>query len=382
MTPTRFPLEGLRVLDFTQYVAGPYCTQVLADLGATVLKIERPGSGDVYRAQGPVFLNGESVSFLTLNRGKRSMPLDLGAADDRAALERLLEQADVLVENMRPGTLAKYELDEASVRRRHPQVVYASISGFGQVGPMAGQGGYDLTVQALSGLLHLTGHPGAPPAKIPVAALDFGSGLYAAIGILAALRDRDRTGRGQWTHTSILETALAWLSMHIATTDVTGVEPEPGGTRSPFFAPYEAYRTSDGYVVVVGTGGRAAWERLCALLGLQRLVADPRFAENGDRVRNAEQLREELEAVLATRPTAHWERELARAEIPYAPVQRLKQVLGSEQVRALGSVTTLDHPVAGPMPIVRLPIRFSDAASTAVTPPPRLGEGAELGWAS
>lgn len=379
MSPSRWPLEGVRVLDFTQYVAGPYCTQVLADLGATVLKIERPGSGDVYRTQGPVFLNGESVSFLTLNRGKRSLALDLGTTDGRAALEPLLGKADVLVENMRPGTLAKYELDEQSVRNRHPRLVYASISGFGQSGPLALQGGYDLTVQALSGLLHLTGHPGGPPAKIPVAALDFGSGLYAAIGILAALRQRETTNAGQWVQTSILETALAWLSMHISTAQVDGREPEPLGTRSPFFAPYEAYRTADGYLVVVGTGGKAAWQRLCGVLGLERLVEDPRFVENSDRVRNAEALREELESVLSTRPTAIWEQELARVEVPYAPVQRLEQVLRSEQVQALGSVTTLEHPVAGTMPIVRLPLRFSDADSTATTPPPRLGEGGERG---
>jgi crotonobetainyl-CoA:carnitine CoA-transferase CaiB-like acyl-CoA transferase len=374
----RWPLEDVRVLDLTQYVAGPYCTQVLADLGATVLKIERPGRGDVYRSQGPVFLNGESVSFLTLNRGKRSLPLDLET--DRQALEVLLGKADVLVENMRPGTLAKFGLDAASVRARCPRIVYCSISGFGQTGPLAQQGGYDLTLQALSGLLHMTGHPDTPPAKIPVAALDFGSGLYAAVGILSALRLREATNAGQWVQTSILETALAWLSMHIGTAFADGGEPGPLGTRSPFFAPYEAYRTADGYIVVVGTGGKAAWQRLCRVLGLEQLVDDDRFAENSDRVKNADALQEALESVLRTRPTGHWERELAAAEVPYAPVQRLGQALRSEQVQALGSVATIEHPVAGKMPIVRLPVSFSDAASTATTPPPRLGEGGELGF--
>jgi crotonobetainyl-CoA:carnitine CoA-transferase CaiB-like acyl-CoA transferase len=378
MTESGWPLAGVRVLDLTQYVAGPYCTQVLADLGATVLKIERPGTGDVYRVQGPVFLNGESVSFLTLNRGKRSLALDLRA--DRQALEVLLGKADVVVENMRPGTLTKYELDGPAVRRRHPRIIYCSISGFGQAGPLAAQGGYDLTVQALSGLLYLTGHPGAPPAKIPVAALDFGSGLYAALGILAALRHRDTTGAGDWVQTSILETALAWLSMHIGTAHAEGRQPEPLGTRSPFFAPYEAYRTADSYIVVVGTGGKAAWERLCDALGLPQLVSDARFARNSDRVRNAEALREEIEAVLRSRPTGHWEATFAAAEIPYAPVQRLDQVLGSEQVKELGSIDTLEHPTAGRVPIVRLPITFSDARSTTTSPPPRLGEGGDLGW--
>ncbi len=196
-----YPLEGVRVLDLTQYVAGPYCAQVLADLGATVLKVERPGVGDVYRRQGPVFREGESASFLTLNRGKRSIELDLGVEDDRARLEELLGGADVLVENMRPGALAKFALDYPAVAARYPRVVYASISAFGQVGPLAQDGGYDTTVQALSGLMAMTGHPGGPPAKIPVAALDFGSALYAVIGIQAALARRERTGAGQWVTT-------------------------------------------------------------------------------------------------------------------------------------------------------------------------------------
>jgi formyl-CoA transferase/CoA:oxalate CoA-transferase len=376
--PDRYPLEGIRVLDLTQYVSGPYCTQVLADLGATVLKVERPGKGDVYRGQGPVFLNGESVSFLTLNRGKRSVALDLRAEADRARLLELAGQADVLVENMKPGTLARYGLDYASLAEAHPRLVYCSISGFGQQGPLAARGAYDLTIQALSGVMAITGHPGAPPAKVPVAALDFGSALYGVIGVLAALRDRDRTGRGQWVQTSLMETGLAWLSMHIATYLAGGEPPEPMGTRSPFFAPYEAYATADGHLVVVGTGGASGWSSFCAALGLERLEHDPRFAENSDRVANAELLREEVEAVMRRQPTAHWEARLAEAGVPHAPVQRLDEVLASDQVDALGSVTTLDHPVAGEVPIVRLPVTFSAAASTAGDPPPPLDAHAEV----
>jgi crotonobetainyl-CoA:carnitine CoA-transferase CaiB-like acyl-CoA transferase len=373
-----YPLAGVRVLDLTQYVAGPYCTQVLADLGATVLKVERPG-GDVYRRQGPVFREGESASFLALNRGKRSIVLDLGDEEDRAQLERLLGEADVLVENLRPGTLERVGLGYADVERRHPRLIYCSISGFGQEGPLAREGGYDLTIQALSGLMAMTGHPGGPPAKIPIAALDFGSALYAVTGILAALWQRQATGRGQWVTTSILETGLAWLSMHITTVLLGGEEPRPLGTRSPFFAPYEAYRTADGHLVVVGTGGRAAWERLCGALGLEELVDDPRFAENSDRVAHAEELREALEGVLATRPTRHWQERLAAAGIVHAPVQHLRDVLRSEQVAALGAIGSLEHPRAGEVPIVRLPLTFSRARATATAPPPELGQGGELG---
>ena len=368
-----YPLQGIKVLDLTQYVAGPYCTQVLADLGATVVKVERPGTGDVYRRQGPVFVEGESASFLTLNRGKRSVELDLASAEDRERVDAFLAEADVLVENMRPGALAKLGLDYDSLAERCPRLVYCSISAFGQEGPLAGAGGYDTTVQALSGLMAMTGHPGGQPAKIPVAALDFGSALYGVIGIQAALAQRERTGRGQWVTTSLLETALAWLSMHVVTFLLGGEEPGPLGTRSPFFAPYEAYRTSDGYLVVVGTGGQDAWGSLCRALGLERLVDAPRFATNADRVRNAEELRVELEAVLGTAPSAAWIGALGKAGVACAPVQRLPEVLESEQVRALDLLRTLDHPSAGPIPAVRLPLTFSDAASTASAPPPVLG---------
>jgi crotonobetainyl-CoA:carnitine CoA-transferase CaiB-like acyl-CoA transferase len=226
----------------------------------------------------------------------------------------------------------------------------------------------------------MTGHPGGPPAKIPVAALDFGSALYGVIGVQAALAQREQTGRGQWVRTSLLETALAWLSMHVVTFLLGGEEPGPAGTRSPFFAPYEAYRTADGFLVVVGTGGQDAWGSLCRVLGLDRLVDDPRFATNADRVRNAEDLRAELEAVLTTRPSADWEAALAEASVACAPVQRLSQVLESEQVRALELLRTLEHPRAGEIPTVRLPLTFSETGSTAESPPPLLGADNERGF--
>jgi crotonobetainyl-CoA:carnitine CoA-transferase CaiB-like acyl-CoA transferase len=374
-----YPLAGLRVLDLTQYVAGPYCTQVLADLGATVLKVERPGTGDVYRRQGPVFKGGESASFLTLNRGKRSIELELRDDEDRAVLESLLGEADVLVENMRPGALARFGLDYESVARRHPRLVYASISAFGQEGPLAQEGGYDTTVQALSGLMAMTGHPGGAPAKIPVAALDFGSALYAVIGIQAALADRERTSRGQWVRTSLLECALAWQSMHVLTYLLGGEEPGPAGTRSPFFAPYEAYGTSDGYLVVVGTGGHDSWDELCRTLDLERLIEDPRFATNADRVRNAEELRAELEPVLLTRTTDDWQARLRAVGVACAPVQRLSQVLDSEQTRTLRMISSLEHPRAGQIPTVRLPVTLSDAESTSPQAPPVLGADSARG---
>jgi crotonobetainyl-CoA:carnitine CoA-transferase CaiB-like acyl-CoA transferase len=218
-----------------------------------------------------------------------------------------------------------------------------------------------------------TGHAGQPPAKIPVAALDFGGALYAVIGILAALAQREHTGRGQWVHTSLLECALAWFSMHVMTYLLGGGEPEPLGSRSPFFAPYEAYRTADGYLVVVGTGGQDAWGALCRVLGLERLVDDARFATNADRVRNAEELRIELEAALTTQTNADWVAALGPAGVACAPVQRLSQVLDEEQTRVLEMITTLDHPRAGRIPTVRLPLTLSEAETTTRIAPPLLG---------
>jgi crotonobetainyl-CoA:carnitine CoA-transferase CaiB-like acyl-CoA transferase len=376
----QYPLEGVRILDLTQYVSGPYCTQVLADLGATVLKIERPGGGDVYRSQGPVFIGGESVSFLSLNRGKRSVVLNLRDQGDRDRVRSLAGEADVLVENYKPGTLARYGLDYESLSAGYPALVYCSISGFGQQGPLAGEGAYDLSIQALSGILSLTGHPEQPMAKVPVAALDFGSALYGVIGILAALRQRDDTGRGQWVQTSLLETALAWLSMHIASYLGGGDEPTRQGTRSPFFAPYEAYETADGHLVVVGTGGDGGWQAFCHALELPELADDLRFATNSSRVANAEALREAVEAVMRTRPTEHWVARLRAERVPHAPVQTLPEVLQSEQVAALGAISHVTHDVAGEIPIVRLPLTMSGARVTATEPPPPLDGDVDLGF--
>ena len=368
----RYPLEGVKVVDVTQYVAGPYCTQILADLGATVLKVERPG-GDVYRRQGPVFIEGESVSFLALNRGKRSVVLDLTDELDRSRLVELLRDADVLVENSRPGMLARFGLDYESLANDFPRLVYCSISAFGPEGPLARDGGYDLTIQALSGLMMMTGHASQPPAKVPIAALDFGSALYAVVGILAALTQRASTGRGQRVETSILGCSLAWLSMHVLTYLTDGQEPRRLGTRSPFFAPYEAYRTKDGYLVVVGTGGADAWGDLCRTLELERLKDDPRFATNADRVRNAEELKDELEEVFVRDTNDTWCARLGEAGIPCAPVQTLAEALESEQVKALGLLGELEHPTAGRIPTIALPLRMSEGRVTAVEPPPVLG---------
>ena len=368
-----YPMQHITVVDLTQYVTGPYCTQVLADLGANVIKVEPTGSGDVYRRQGPVFAAGESASFLALNRGKASVTLDLASRSDRQRLEEIIAGADVLVENARPGALRKHGLDYSSLSARHRRLIYCSMSAFGERGPLAAEAGYDLTVQATAGLLALTGHPGSGPARIPIPALDFGCALYGTVGILAALAERERTGRGQRIATSMLETSLAWLSIHVLNLLLGGEEPAPSGSRSPFFAPYETYATSDGHVAVVGTGERDAWGNLCRALRLEHLVDDPRFATNQDRVRRADLLKREIEAVLSREPTAKAVERLRDAKVTCAPVQSLREALESPQVEALGLLQQLRHPRAGTIPTVRLPLTFSAAQSTATAPPPMLG---------
>jgi crotonobetainyl-CoA:carnitine CoA-transferase CaiB-like acyl-CoA transferase len=360
---------------------------LLADLGATVLKIERPGTGDDTRAWGPPFLQdrdgndtGEAAYYLACNRGKQSLAIDFTKPDGRDLVLALAAQSDALIENFKVGGLAKYGLHYEALSAEYPALVYCSISGFGQQGPLAGEGAYDLSIQALSGILSLTGHPEQPVAKVPVAALDFGSALYGVIGILSALRQREQTGRGQWVQTSLLETALAWLSMHIASYLGGGDEPTRQGTRSPFFAPYEAYQTADGQLVVVGTGGDSGWHSFCRALELPELADDPRFATNSSRVANAEALREAVEAVMTTRPTEHWVQRMHAERVPYAPVQTLPEVLRSEQVAALGAISRLTHRVAGEIPIVRLPLTMSGAHVTATDPPPALDGDGDLGF--
>ena len=381
MSEAEYPLEGIRVLDLTQYVAGPYCTQVLADLGAAVLKVERPGAGDVYRRQGPVFANGESASFLTLNRGKRSLELDLGSRTTGYVIEELLAESDVLVENMRPGALAKFDLDYEAVAARHPQprlLLDLRLRPGGAARRRRRVRRHDPGAVGADG----DDRPSGPAARE-----DPGRGarlrkraLRAWSGSWRRSSQRERTGRGQWVQTSLLECALGWLSMHVVTYLLGGEEPGPLGSRSPFFAPYEAYRTADGYLVVVGTGGRDAWGNLCRELGLERLVDDPRFATNADRVANAEELRAGARSrSWSASRTSGGSSRLEAVGVACAPVQRLHEVLDSEQAKALAMIGTLAHPTAGDVPTVRLPLTLSEARTTSEEPPPALGSANRAG---
>ena len=367
------PLSGLRVLDLTRFVAGSQATATLAALGAEVIKIEVPPGGDPYRAQGTERVGGQSVLFMSLNSGKRSVALDMRAPEAAAAIERLLGSADFLVENARPGSLARHGLDWRSVHARHPSLVYGSISGYGDVGPDAPRGGFDLILQAESGVMSITGSPGSGPVKVGAPVLDVGAGLSCALGLLAAHVERLGTGVGRHVTSSLLEFALAGLGTLAASYFVSGEVPGLLGTHSPTFAPYGGFRTADGWIVLAGAGSEDLWVRCCRVLGLDELPSDPRFSDNAARVRHRDELTALFEAVLGSRTSIAWLGAFAAEGVPAAEVRDVAQVFDGPQPAALGSVQTLTHPEAGAYRIVGAPIRIDGDALPYPRPAPSLG---------
>ncbi|MBI2466687.1 MAG: CoA transferase, partial [Candidatus Rokubacteria bacterium] len=324
------PLDGVRVLDLTENLAGPFCTMILADMGAEVVKVERPGVGDESR-RFPPFVHGESAGYLTLHRGKKSVVLDLKEDRGRDAFWRLVARSDVLVEAFRPGTLGRLGLAPATLRQRHPRLIVCSLSGFGQTGPYRERGGYDLIAQAMGGLMSVTGEPDGPPTKCGFPVTDMGCGMWAALGILLALRARDRTGEGQCVDTSLFEVPVAWAMWHAARYFATGEVVGRLGSAHPSSAPYQAFQGADGQWFVLAANTQRHWEALCRLLGRADLVADPRFATNADRVAHREALAAELQPAFRRRPAAPWLAALEAEGIAAGPVNRLDQVFADPQ---------------------------------------------------
>jgi formyl-CoA transferase/CoA:oxalate CoA-transferase len=370
------PLEGLRVVDLTENLAGPFCTMILADMGAEVVKVERPGVGDESR-RFPPFVDGESAGYLTLHRGKRSVALDLKDSRGREAFGKLVARADVLVEAFRPGTLDRLGLGPAALRSAHPRLVVCSLSGFGQTGPYRERGGYDLIAQAMAGLMSVTGEPGRPPAKAGLPVTDVGCGMWAAIGILLALRARDATGAGQCVDTSLFEVPLAWGSWHAARYLATGEVVGPLGSAHPSSAPYQAFQGADGRWFVLAAGAQHLWERLCKLTDRADLAADPRFATNADRVRHVEALEAVLEPVFRQRPAAEWIRACEAEGIPAGPVNDLAQAYADPQAQARQMVVELEHPSVGRHRVLGIPVKLSATPGAIRGPAPRLGEHTE-----
>ena len=351
------PLEGLRVADLTRFVAGSYCTGLLASMGADVVKVEPP-EGDPYRRQGTEGAGAESVLFVSLNAGKRSLALDVRSTEGREVLERLLAGSDFFVQNARPGTMERLGLDWPSLHARHPRLVAGSISGYGDVGPDAKKGGFDLTVQAESGVMSVTGTPAAGPVKVGAPLLDVGAGISCALGLLAAHLERLASGRGQLVSTSLFEFALAGLGTVAAAYLATGVVPGLLGTHSPTFAPYGGFRTADGWLTLAGTGSEELWKRLCTVLDADGLATDRRFADNAGRVAHRDELTAELEGRLARHPTGYWLGRLGDAGVPAAEVRSLDDVLADPQTAALGVVERARPPRAGATAVIGPPGRI------------------------
>jgi crotonobetainyl-CoA:carnitine CoA-transferase CaiB-like acyl-CoA transferase len=368
------PLEGITVLDLTRVLSGPYCTMMLADMGARVIKIEQPGKGDDTRAWGPPFLDGESTYFLSINRNKESVTVDFKHPEGRALLERLIAKSDVLVENFRPGALAKLELDYTSVSARYPRLVYCSVSGFGQTGPRRGESGYDAVMQAEGGLMSITGAADGPPFRLGVAITDIVSGMLAAYGTSLALFARERTGRGQDVDVAMFDAVSALLTYQASYYFATGSAPGRLGNRHPSIVPYETFAASDGDFVLA-VGNDELWRKFCRVA---QLDAGDEFATNRQRVTGYDTLRPLIASRLATRTRQHWIERLNEAGVPCGSVRDLREVFDDPQLRARDMVALVEHATIGSLEVLGIPVKLSATPGSVRRPPPRLGEHTDL----
>ena len=367
------PLDGLRVLDLTRALAGPFCSQMLGDMGADVLKVEQPGVGDNARGWGPPFQGGESSYFLSVNRNKRSLALNL--RDERGAevLRRLVVRSDVLLENFVPGTLDRLGFSYDACRAIRPDLIYCSISGFGQVGPERERAAYDQVLQGLGGIMSVTGDVGGPPMRVGIALADIMAGMFAAYAVQVALYHRARTGEGQMIDTSLLDGQLATLTYQAGRYFATGEAPGSSGNQHPTIVPYGVYRAADAYFnLAVGT--EDLWRRFCTALGIEELRDDRRFATNRDRLAHRDALNALLEPLFASHTVAEIEALLNAASVPCGAVRDLHGVFSDPQVAALNLVCSLDHPTAGPIKVVGPPYRLSATPPAVRLPPPLLGQ--------
>jgi CoA:oxalate CoA-transferase len=371
--PPLGPLAGITILDLTRVLAGPYCTMVLYDLGARVIKVERPGRGDDAREIGPFVedaRSGERASayFLSLNRGKESIALDLKRSPDRTLFERLLARTDVLVENYRPGTLEKLGYGWEKLHALHPRLVYAAASGFGHTGPYTARPAYDMVVQGMGGIMSLTGSPGGPPTRVGSSIGDITAGLFTAIGVVSALYERRETGLGRKVDVAMLDCQVAILENAIARFQATGEVPGALGSRHPSITPFAAYRTRDGFAVIAA-GNDTLFRRLCTTLGREDLAACAEYASNELRTLNHEALRAEIETALAAHPTADWLARFEAAEIPCGPINDVAQVLADPQVRARNMLVSVPGPGGRPLEIAGNPIKLDGADDPHTRPP-------------
>ena len=370
------PLNGVTIIDLTRVLAGPFCTMVLSELGARVIKVELPETGDDSRQYGP-FVNGKSAYYMSLNRGKQSVALNLKQEADREIFDALLQHADVLIENYRPGTMAKLNYDWATLHPRHPRLIYAAASGFGQTGPYAQRPAYDVIVQAMGGIMSMTGFPEMPPARVGTSVGDITAGLFSAIGINAALYHRQQTGEGMFLDISMLDCQVAICENAIARYNATGNVPSRAGARNPSITPFESYATKDD-LIVIAAGNDTLFARLAEIIGRPELASDPRFDSNTTRTTNAAQLKEEMEAALAVRSREEWFLIFDEAGIPCGPINDIHDVVEDAQVNHRNMVVSAKDRVAGTIRMSGNPIKMSSFDDRAErTPSPELDEHRE-----
>ena len=366
-------LQGLIVLDCTQIMARPFCTLLLADMGADVIKVERPDGGDETRKTGPLLSNGWSAGFLAINRNKRGIALSLQTQGGTSVFKKLVEQADVVVENFRPGTMQRLGLGYEELKELKPSLIYCSISGFGQTGPYKDRGGFDLIAQGMSGLMSVTGIPDGPPVKVGVPITDLTAGMYGAYGILNAYIHRLRTGEGQLVDMSLMEAGIAYTFWESSVYFATGEVPGPLGSAHRLSAPYQALKTKDGYITM-GAASQSLWERMCHVLGLEGLVSDPRYAARGDRKSNEVELAAVLEETLQQETTEHWLEQLEAAGVPAGPLDNLHQMYSDPQVQARNMMVEFEDPELGTIKNIGIPVKLSATPGKIRRRAPGLGE--------
>ena len=366
------PLSGIKVLDLTRVLAGPYATMLLGDLGAEVIKIEQPGTGDESRNFGP-FKNGFSLYFMSVNRGKRSVTLNLKTERGRAIFKQLLDQTDILVENFRPGTMEKLGLDYGTLKSEYPSLIYAACSGFGQTGPYAQQGAYDMIIQGMGGIISITGEPDGPPVRVGTSISDITAALFTTIGILSALHHRNQTGNGQFVDVAMLDSLVAVLENAVVRYFATGEAPKPLGARHPAITPFEAFASADGHVIIA-LGNDTLWAKFCEHVSRQELISDKRFQTNADRTENHDQLFPILSEIMSQRTTDDWIDALGNIGVPCGPINAMDKVVAHPQVQAREMITRVAHQITGEVEVPGVPIKLSETPGSVNAPAPSLGE--------
>ena len=368
------PLSDITVLDLSRILAGPYCSMMLGDLGADVIKIERPGAGDDTRHWGPPNIGGESAYYLCVNRNKRSLTVNLKAPEGQEMIRQLAGKSDILIENYKMGTLQKMGLGYEDLKKINPGIIYCSITGFGQTGPYKDKPGYDFLIQAMGGVMSFTGDPDGPPMKVGVAIVDITAGLFASSAILAALRLREKTGQGQYIDISLLDAMVAWLSNVGSNYLVSGELPKRYGNAHPNIIPYEPFKTKDGVYIVLAIGNDAQWKRFCELAGLQHLAEDPKYANNTQRVKDRKTLIPVIAETMLTKTSQEWMTKLEKLKIPTGPINTLDKVFSDPQVLAREMLAEIPHPTAKRLKMVASPMKLSNTPCEITKHPPLLGE--------